>query len=193
MRVSREQAEKNHQAVINMASRLFREHGFNGIGLKDLMKGVGLTQGGFYKQFESKEDLAAQASKRAMEMATNRWSKAAARHPDAPLEAVIDFYLSPGHRAEKRDGCPLVALGSDAMRQGSKVKSTFEDGVKAHLQLLGNMIPSTELGAKQEGALSTLALMVGALTLARLVNDQNLSQSFLDAAAGQVRNITKAL
>jgi len=74
LRVSRIQAAENRETVINVASRLFREHGFDGIGLKELMKGAGLTQGAFYKQFESKEDLAAQASRRAMESATDRWS-----------------------------------------------------------------------------------------------------------------------
>ena len=76
MRVSRSQAAENRETVINVASRLFRERGFDGIGLKDLMKGAGLTQGAFYKQFASKDDLAAQASKRAMENATHRWSDA---------------------------------------------------------------------------------------------------------------------
>src|SRR5688500_13376686 len=74
MRVSRIQAAENRQTVINVASRLFRERGFDGIGLKDLMRGAGLTQGAFYKQFASKEDLAAQAARRALESATRRWT-----------------------------------------------------------------------------------------------------------------------
>ena len=81
MRVSRVQAAENRQAVINVASRLFRERGFDGIGLKDLMQGAGLTQGAFYKQFASKEDLVAQASRRALESAFRRWSAAAAANP----------------------------------------------------------------------------------------------------------------
>src|SRR6266705_2391306 len=85
MRVSRVQAAENRQTVINVASRLFREHGFDGIGLKDLMKGAGLTQGAFYKQFASKADLAAQASRRAMERAFNRFSAAGAQIPTIPL------------------------------------------------------------------------------------------------------------
>src|SRR5438128_11891679 len=114
MRVSRIQAAENRQSVINVASRLFREHGFDGIGLKDLMEGAGLTQGAFYKQFASKQDLAAQASRRALESASGRWSDAAAQNPDDPLGAVIEFYLSGEHREEKMDGCPIGALGSDA-------------------------------------------------------------------------------
>ena len=88
MRVSRVQAAENRQTVINVASRLFRERGFDGIGLKDLMEGAGLTQGAFYKQFASKEDLAVEASRRALESASGRWSDAAAQNPDDPLGAV---------------------------------------------------------------------------------------------------------
>src|SRR3954447_13170589 len=93
MRVSRIQAEENRQNVINVASRLFRSRGFDGIGLKDLMQAAGLTQGAFYKQFASKEDLAAQASRRALESASLRWSAATAENPEDPLGAVIGFYL----------------------------------------------------------------------------------------------------
>jgi TetR/AcrR family transcriptional repressor of nem operon len=189
MRVSREQAEKNHQAVINTASRLFRERGFDGIGLMELMEGAGLTKGGFYKQFASKEDLAAKASKRSMEMAMERWSHAIAANPDAPLESVIAVYLSAGHRGEKAEGCPLVALGADAARQGSDVKASFEAGVRDHLGMLQDMLPAAEGGTSDRKALAVLALMVGAVTLSRLVNDESLSRDFLDAAAGQVRAI----
>src|SRR5256885_9227937 len=100
MRVNRVQAAENRETVINVASRLVREHGFDGIGLKDLMKGAGLTQGAFYKQFASKEDLAAQASRRALESASNRWAAAAARNSADPLGAVVAFYLSTEHREE---------------------------------------------------------------------------------------------
>src|SRR5206468_2279495 len=126
MRVSRIQAAENRQTVINVASRLFRERGFDGIGLKDLMEGAGLTQGAFYKQFASKQDLAVQASGRALESAFSRWSSAAAANPKDPLGAVMAFYLSMEHREERTDGCPIVALGSDAARQGSDVKASFE-------------------------------------------------------------------
>src|SRR5690242_20282101 len=113
MRVSRIQAAENRQTVIDVASRLFRERGFDGIGLKDLMSGAGLTQGAFYKQFASKEALAAQSSARALESAFSRWSAAMAANPKDPLGAVMAFYLSMDHREERMDGCPIVALGSD--------------------------------------------------------------------------------
>jgi TetR/AcrR family transcriptional repressor of nem operon len=192
MRVSRIQAEENRQTVINVASRLFRERGFDGIGLKDLMKGAGLTQGAFYKQFASKEDLAAQASSRALESASRRWSAAIAAHPEDPLGAVIAFYLSAEHCAEKMEGCPIVALGSDAARQGSDVKASFEAGIKAHLELLGRLIAGAGGEEPNRKAMAILSTMVGALTLSRVVNDPGLAQAFLDAATEQVREAVAA-
>ncbi len=186
MRVSRIQAAENRQTVIDVASRLFREHGFDGIGLKDLMKGAGLTQGAFYKQFASKEDLAAQASRRALESAFSRWSAAAAANPKDPLGAVIAFYLSPEHREERMDGCPIVALGSDAARQSSDVKASFEAGIKAHLEVLGRMVAEMNGDAPKDKAMAILSTMVGALTLSRVVNDPDLARALLRAAAQQV-------
>jgi len=192
MRVSRIQAAENRQSVINVASRLFREHGFDGIGLKDLMEGAGLTQGAFYKQFASKDDLAAQASKRALESASRRWSAAAAANPKDPLGAVIAFYLSTEHREEKMDGCPIVALGSDAARQGSDVKASFEAGIKAHLELLSGLIGETDGEEPNGKAMAILSTMVGALILSRTVNDERLSKRFLQAAAKSVRTTSSA-
>lgn len=186
MRVSRVQAEENRQTVINVASCLFRERGFDGIGLKDLMKGAGLTQGAFYKQFASKEDLAAQASRRALESVSRRWSEAAEANPQDPLGAVIAFYLSMGHREQRMEGCPVVALGSDAARQGSEVKASFEAGIREYLELLGRWVGDAdgeEPGGKPMAILST---MVGAVLLSRAVNDEHLSKRFLEAAAESV-------
>lgn len=188
MRVSRAQAEANREAVINAASRLFREHGFDGIGLKDLMKGAGLTQGGFYKQFESKDDLAALASRRALESATRRWSSVAASSSD-PLGAVVDFYLSAGHRGETGDGCPLVALGSDAARQSPEIRKPFQDGIKGHLQVLEELMPEPGAPNSQEKAMVILSLLVGAVTLSRIVTDEGMSDRLLEAAANEVKRL----
>ncbi|WP_183433548.1 TetR family transcriptional regulator [Mesorhizobium sp. RMAD-H1] len=193
MRVSRVQAEENRQTVISVASRLFREHGFDGIGLKDLMKGAGLTQGAFYKQFASKEDLAAQASRRALESVSSRWSEAIAARPDDPLGAVIAFYLSMEHREEKMDGCPVVALGSDAARQGADVKASFETGIKAYLETLDRMIGEANGGEEtRRKAMVVLSTMVGALMLSRVVNDPDLARAFLDAGAQHLRETVAA-
>lgn len=186
MRVSRIQAEENRQTVIDVASRLFREHGFDGIGLKDLMAGAGLTQGAFYKQFASKDDLVAQASRRALESASSRWSAAAESNPQNPLSAVIDFYLSAGHCAEKMEGCPVVALGSDAARQGPDVKASFEAGIRDYLQMLGDWVSETDGEKPNSKAMAILSTMVGAVLLSRAVNDEQMSKRFLQAAADSV-------
>lgn len=186
MRVSRVQAEENRQTVINVASRLFREYGFDGIGLKDLMAGAGMTQGAFYKQFDSKEDLVAQASRRALQEALGRWSAAAASRPDDPLAAVVDFYLSEAHCAERSEGCPVVALGSDAARHGTDVRASFEAGFKEYLALVGGWIGGEDRGEVESKAMAILSTMVGAVLLARAVNDEEMSKQFLQAAAGSV-------
>jgi TetR/AcrR family transcriptional repressor of nem operon len=186
MRVSRIQAAENRETVINVASRLFRERGFDGIGLKDLMKGAGLTQGAFYKQFASKDDLAAQASRRALESAVNRLSATAAANPDDPLGAAIALFLSPEHREERMDGCPVVALGSDAARQSADVKASFEAGIRKYLELLGSWVGDAKGEEPSSKAMAILSTLVGAVVLSRAVNDEQLSKQFLQAAAKSV-------
>jgi len=190
MRVSRVQAAQNRQTVIDVASRLFREHGFDGIGLKDLMKGAGLTQGAFYKQFRSKEDLAAQASKRALESVSSRWSAAAASNPEDPLSAVVASFLSTDHREERTNGCPIVALGSDAARQGSDVKASFEAGIREYLKLLDRWVGDADGEEPSGKAMAILSTMVGAVLLSRAVNDKGLSKQFLQAAAKSVMGLS---
>jgi TetR/AcrR family transcriptional repressor of nem operon len=186
MRVSRTQAEENRQTVINVASRLFRKHGFDGIGLKDLMASAGLTQGAFYKQFASKDDLAAQASRRALESASRRWSAAADANPQDPLGAVVEFYLSTDHRAQKMHGCPVVALGSDAARHGADVRAAFEAGIGEYLELLEGWVGEADGQDPGNRAMVVLSTMVGALLLSRAVNDEQMSRRFLQAAAESV-------
>jgi len=189
MRVSRTKAAENRQTVIDTASRLFRKYGFDGIGLKDLMKGAGLTQGAFYKQFASKEDLAAQASRQAMASAFDRFSAAAAANPDNPLGAAVALYLSTEHREERMDGCPVAALGSDAARQSADVKASFEAGIREYLEMLGLWVGEAE--GKEPGgkAMAILSTMVGAMVLSRAVNDPALAGAFLKSAAKQVREV----
>ena len=190
MRVSRVQAEENRQNVINVASRLFRERGFDGIGLKDLMEEAGLTQGAFYKQFASKDDLAAQASERAFEYGLGRWSAAVEANPKDPLGAVSALYLSMGHRDEKGDGCPVVALGADASRQSPDVKASFEAGIGKYLEMLGPWLGDSDSEDTTDAAMAVLSTMVGATVLSRAVNDELLAKRFLEAAAKSVMELS---
>jgi TetR/AcrR family transcriptional repressor of nem operon len=189
MRVSRAQAAENRQNVINEASRLFREHGFDGIGLKDLMKGAGLTQGAFYKQFASKSDLAAQAARQAVASGKRRWLAAAEANPKDPLGAVVAFYLSMEHRADRMDGCPIVALGADAARQNADVRASFEAGIREYLEMLGPWVGDAEGDEPSGRAMAVASTMIGAMVLARSVNDERLAKQFLDAAAKAVSTL----
>lgn len=182
MRVSRIQAEANRQTVIDTACRLFREHGYDGIGLKDLMQAAGLTQGAFYKQFESKDDLIVQASNRALEGASQRWATASEARPQDPMGAVLDFYLSARHRNQRMEGCPIVALSADAARKGPEVRAPFETGIRDHLAKIADWTDDTEGEEPGDGALVILSTMIGAMVLSRAVNDETLAGRLLNAA-----------
>lgn len=186
MKVSRAQAEKNRDRVIDVAAALFRERGFDGIGLTSLMKAAGLTHGGFYGQFKSKEDLAAQASGRALAENLQKWSSLIDGAAGDPLRDVVAFYLSEEHRDARGQGCALAALGPDAARHGGALRSTFTEGVGVYLDILCKMMSGRSAAEKRGKAMATLAQMVGAIVLARAVDDADLSKGILEATAKEL-------
>lgn len=186
MKVTREQALQNRDRVLDVAARLFRERGFDGIGVADLMKSAGLTHGGFYGQFASKEDLMAQACARAFEGSLKSWHKAADRAPESPLAAVADIYLSTAHRDRPGDGCVIAALGADAARQGPTLRRVITEGAQSLVGLLAGLVPGRTKAIKRTRALATFAGMVGALVLARAVDDEALSDEILQSVAASI-------
>jgi TetR/AcrR family transcriptional regulator, transcriptional repressor for nem operon len=182
MRVSRVQAEKNRLAVIDAAARLFRERGFNGIGLDEVMKAAGLTHGGFYKQFKSKEELTVEACDRALATSVEVWAQTVKSGAD-PFAALIRSYLSNSHRDDGGKGCPLVALGADAARHSPTLRRSFEAGIKAHLDVLDRTMPPVSAAAARDSSIAALSMMIGALLMSRVVEDKALSRRILDAAA----------
>src|SRR5262245_10098091 len=112
MKVTREQAVENRERIVAAAARLFREHGFDGIGVADIMKSAGLTHGGFYGHFGSKDDLAAEACARALDRSVTKWDAIAAADGD-PLATIVGSYLSEAHRDRPGSGCMVAAVGSD--------------------------------------------------------------------------------
>ena len=181
MKVSREQAAQNRERVLDAAARLFRERGFDGIGVADLMKEAGLTHGGFYGQFSSKDDLIAQASARELTRSLAYWSTFAERASGDPLSAVADAYLTRGHRDNPGAGCVLASLGPDVSRQGPAVRHAVTDYVRSLCDLLAKLVPGKSKAARRRKALSTYATLVGAMVLARAVDDRDLSLEILDA------------
>lgn len=181
MRVSREQAELNRIDVVKAASRGFRERGFDGIGIAEIMKAAGLTHGGFYGQFTSKEHLAREAVGEALEGARQRWRSVLSTAEDAPMAALADFYLSTAHRDQIAEGCALAALASDAARSGPEVRATFSEGIEKFLDIL------QEIGESRDRALADLALLVGAMVLARSADNSTLSEDFLASARKRLK------
>ena len=176
MRVSREQAAENRRRIVETASRMFRENGFDGVGVDAIMKGAGLTHGGFYGHFRSKDDLAAEAVTRALERSTERQS----RFTD--LRDLVSDYLSERHRANRADGCAIVALGDEMVRQGEGMRRGVTAHVRAQLDRFSHLLKGGTAASRRKRAIATLAGMIGALMLARAVEDPALSDEILTAA-----------
>lgn len=181
MKVSREEAEANRERVIKAAAKLFRERGYNGVGVANLMKDAGLTHGGFYNQFDSKEQLLAEACNYAIDSGGRRWDKIAASAPEHPLEAVARAYLSLEHRDNPGYGCVFAALGPDAARLSPEVKQAMTEGLRKQIGRLEALMEPVEPAERRQAALVVFASMVGALVLARAVEDEALSEEFLSA------------
>jgi TetR/AcrR family transcriptional repressor of nem operon len=180
MKVSREQAAQNRERILDAAARLFRERGFDGIGVADLMKSAGLTHGGFYGQFESKEDLAAQACVRALGQSVERWDRLIAEKED-PLQAIAASYLSTRHRDDPANGCAISTLGAEAPRRGPAVRRAFTEGLRPLLDRLMQIVPGRAKETRRLKALATMSQLVGAMVLARAVDDATLSDEILHA------------
>jgi TetR/AcrR family transcriptional regulator, transcriptional repressor for nem operon len=186
MKVSREEAAQSRERIIEVAARLFRERGFDSIGVVDLMKFAGLTHGGFYRHFASKEDLMAQASARALEDSLDASHLVIERGGENALSAIASAYLSPAHRDRPGEGCALAALGAEAARHGPSVRGAFTQGVRSLVDMLTRLLPSKSKRAKREQALAILASMVGALVLARAVDDAELSEEVLQSVLASI-------
>jgi TetR/AcrR family transcriptional repressor of nem operon len=184
MKVSREQVALNRERIVETAARLFRQKGYDGIGVVDLMKSAGLTHGGFYGHFASKEDLLAEATAHAFKRSVERWRERAAAAPDAPetaMASIGDSYLSVRHRDGPELGCSITSLGADIARLGPKVRQALTEGAKGQIAVLEELVPGEDEAAKRKQALATYAAMVGAIVLARAVDDEAMSLEVLEA------------
>jgi TetR/AcrR family transcriptional regulator, transcriptional repressor for nem operon len=187
MKVSREQAVQNRDRVVEVAAQLFRERGFDGIGVADLMKAAGLTHGGFYGHFSSKEELIAEAAARALTGSLALLGKAAERASGDPLSAVADAYLARSHRDNPGTGCLVAALGPEVSRQGPAVRRVATDHLRSAFDLVAKLVRGTSKAARRRKAISTYATLVGAMVMARAVDDRALSQEILDAGRASVK------
>ncbi|WP_133490941.1 TetR/AcrR family transcriptional regulator [Alcanivorax sp. 24] len=183
MRVTRAQAEENRERVIETAGQLFREKGFDGVGLNDLMKAAGLTRGGFYGQFESKLDLAVQALNRAQRYNLERWRPLAEQPRQEALRNLVGDYLSRYHQQHPEDGCALAALAVDAARQPEALKAAFTDNLRTFLDFVAGLCAGDYEEQRQQQAMAVLSTLVGALVLSRATDDADLARGLRRAAS----------
>src|SRR5262245_30004935 len=181
MRVTRAQAEAHREKILAVAGTLFREHGFDGIGVADIMKRAGLTHGGFYGHFSSKDALAAEITERVI--GRDGWLQRLTGSASPSFRDVVRKYLSPRHRDEPGRGCLFAALSSEVARQPQGVRHAFTEGLRHRIDALRRVIPGRSEAARRRKALATMSGLVGALTLARAVDDPRLSDEILEAAA----------
>ena len=157
MRVSKAQALENRKRVVEIASVLFRERGYDGVSVIELMAAAGLTHGGFYNQFRSKSALMVEAT--ACGFSRMR--------PSTDVSDFINFYLSRRHRDALGKGCAIAALSADAARQPDEVKSSFEGGIGQLVDRLSGMLPADSHVEGRAKAMSLVAQAVGAIVLSR--------------------------
>lgn len=171
MKVSKAQAAENRQGILDAAARLYRERGLTGVGVADITRDVGLTHGGLYRHFKSKDALVREACTQAFD-----WSIAPldGHTPNATVADRIQSYLSPQHRDTPGKGCPVAALSVDAARAGPELQEVFAAGIERNIQrfaqLLADEAPApaeAPPAATRARALQVLATMVGGLVLAR--------------------------
>jgi TetR/AcrR family transcriptional repressor of nem operon len=194
--MSREQTALHREQILNTAARLFREHGLHGIGVADLMGEAGLTHGGFYGHFQSKQALSAQACERTFEQTLDYWSKFAngeSRTSQSSAARFISSYLSPQHRAQPGVGCAAPALAADVAREASDspVRKAFTRGVQGMADLIGAMLPGKASARRRERSLMILAALVGAVTLARATQGDAISDEILAAVDAGARQLSE--
>ena len=187
MRVSKEKAAHNRQRILTSAARLFREQGIAATGVDSITEDAGLTHGGLYSQFGSKEAIAAEAIRFALARGKRVWQRALERNPGKrALPAIVDSYLSRAHRDAPGTGCVVAALGTDIARQPRRVRKAFTREIKDDLEFLSRLMPDDRKGHRYEDAIVAFASMAGALILARAVSDEDLSELILKSTAKRV-------
>jgi TetR/AcrR family transcriptional regulator, transcriptional repressor for nem operon len=181
MRISREEVARNRERIVEAAAQLFRERGFDGIGVAELMREAGFTHGGFYGHFSSKDELIAEASRRALTRSLALLTETAENASRNPLSVLASSYLSPQHRDDPGGGCLLAALGSDVSRQSRAVRRTATNHVRGAVELFAKLVPGKSRAARRQKAIRIYATLVGAMVIARAVDDRELSQEILAA------------
>ena len=171
MRVSREQMAENRRKILDAASRLFRAKGFEAVSVAEVMSAAGLTHGGFYGHFRSKDELIACALATACESTPGR---------GLDIDAYIKAYLSPRHRENVSGGCPLAGLAAETLRQTPEARTAITDGLRGQIERMTSALQDKGVADARQAAIGNLTAMVGALVFARACDDPALSDELLE-------------
>lgn len=191
MRYSKEHKQETHDRIVRRASVKLREKGAHGIGVADLMKDAGLTHGGFYAHFASREALVIEAFSYAMDRSTERWRKLAEElPPEQRLAALVDGYLSANHRDDPGRGCAVPALGAEIARESPKTRKAFAAKLDDMIAMIAAQYVDAPPKTARKQAMATLATMMGTLVLARIAGSGELSDEIL--AAGREAALAEA-
>lgn len=183
MKRSKADTEETRRRIVETAAREFRRNGINATGLAEVIAAAGLTHGGFYRHFDSKDQLVVEACAVAMQsIAAKAEAAASAQGSHNGFDAIVESYLSVNHREDRSDGCPLAGLGSELARADGETRATASEGVQNLVEILAKHSPRRSRHRAKSDALFTLAAMVGAVTLSRIVTDTDLSSKILSDA-----------
>ena len=189
MGYSKAQKTRTHKRIVSIASKRFREKGLAGFGIAELMKEAGLTVGGFYKHFGSRDDLVAEAVNSAFGGWQRRLDVAKSGGPSVPLAKLIDDYLNETHRDNPGSGCAFSALAPEIARSDKRTRSLTSEQVRSDVQLIATLLPGRDKRAARSRAILIFSALVGAMSLARAVSDEALSREILKTVAELLKNL----
>jgi TetR/AcrR family transcriptional regulator, transcriptional repressor for nem operon len=189
MKKSKLETAETRRRIVRTAAAEFRRNGVNGTGLSDLMAAAGLTHGGFYRHFGSKDQLVAEACAAAMESVLETM-KAAAAHKTANsgLQAIAEGYLSTDHRDNQSEGCPLAGLGSELARSDDSTRAAATAGFLQLVDVVAEQYGKTKPDLARARAMVALSAMIGAVTMSRIVTDPKLSAAILQQTKKHLAN-----
>ena len=190
MRHSKDEKARTHKRIVAVASKKLREEGLAGIGIANLMNEAGLTVGGFYKHFKSRDALVAEAVGSSLGMWKDQLAAAAAGGPPLTYESLVDDYLSEAHRNHPGTGCPISALAGDLARSDKRTRALVTQRIRENMELLATLIRDRygDKGTARSQAVSTYCALVGAISLARAIADEQLSREILKTVAQRLKN-----
>lgn len=191
MRYSKEHKQETHARIVKKASVRLREKGAHGIGVADLMKEAGLTHGGFYAHFDSREALVIEAFAYAMDRSTERWRMVAEETPpEKRLATIVESYLTPVHRDDPGHGCAVPTLGAEIARESPKTRKAFAAKLEQMIDMMADQILDVPRKAARKQAVAALATMMGTLVLSRIAGNGEFSDEIL--AAGREAVVGRA-